>query len=53
MGHDSERAALIYQHHALGADQAITGAIDAHVESEHRSARKGDDDAAGEPYQAG
>jgi integrase len=25
MGHDSERAALIYQHQAPGADQVITG----------------------------
>jgi hypothetical protein len=24
MGHDSERATMIYQHEALGADQAIT-----------------------------
>ena len=28
MGHDSERAALIYQHESLGADRAITEAID-------------------------
>ena len=34
MGHDSERAALIYQHVARGADQAITRAIDTHVEDE-------------------
>ena len=33
MGHDSERAAIIYQHEARGADAAITDAIDAHVES--------------------
>jgi hypothetical protein len=32
MGHDSERAALMYQHEARGADQAITDAIDAHVQ---------------------
>jgi hypothetical protein len=31
MGHDSERAALISQHRARGADTAITSAIDAHV----------------------
>jgi hypothetical protein len=30
MGHDSEHAALIYQHAARGADAAITNAIDAH-----------------------
>jgi hypothetical protein len=41
MGHDSERAAIIYQHEARGADATITGAIDAHVESEQG---KGDDD---------
>ena len=35
MGHDSERAALIYQkHEARGADQTITNAIDAHVQGE-------------------
>jgi integrase len=34
MGHDSERAALIYQHEARGADQRITNAIDSHVEAE-------------------
>jgi hypothetical protein len=33
MGHDSERAAIIYQHEAQGADLAITGAIDAHIEA--------------------
>jgi hypothetical protein len=34
MGHDSERAAMIYQHEARGADKAITGAIDVHIETE-------------------
>jgi integrase len=34
MGHDRERAALIYQHEARGADQAITSAIDTHVQAE-------------------
>ena len=33
MGHDSERAAIIYQHEAQGADLAITSAIDAHIET--------------------
>jgi integrase len=32
MGHDSERAAIIYQHEARWADLAITSAIDAHIE---------------------
>ncbi len=39
MGHDSERAAMIYQHEARGADQAITNAIDSHVQAEQRAAR--------------
>ena len=34
MGHDSERAAMIYQHEARGADKAITNAIDTHVQAE-------------------
>lgn len=34
MGHDSERAAMIYQHEARGADQLITNAIDARVQGE-------------------
>ena len=41
MGHDSERAALIYQHQARGADRRITDAIDVHVQAEHG---KGDDE---------
>jgi integrase len=40
MGHDSERAAMIYQHEARGADRAITSAIDQHVQAEQH----GDDD---------
>jgi len=40
MGHDSERAAMIYQHEAHSADQAITSAIDSHVQAE----RLDDDD---------
>ena len=44
MGHDSERATLIYQHEARGADQAITGAIDSHVQAEHGKDAQGDDD---------
>jgi integrase len=44
MGHDSERAALIYQHQARGADKIITSNIDAHVEAER--GRKDDDDGA-------
>jgi integrase len=44
MGHDSERAAMIYQHEAQGADKAITDAIDTHVLDEQA---KRDDDADG------
>jgi hypothetical protein len=40
MEHDSERAAMIYQHEARGADQAITNAIDSHIQAEQR----GDED---------
>ena len=40
MGHYS--AAMIYQHEAQGADQAITDAIDTHVLGEQ--AKRGDDD---------
>jgi len=46
MGHDSERAALIYQHEARGADTAITQAIDAHVDAE-RGRDQDDDGTAG------
>src|SRR5215471_6037936 len=45
MGHGSERAAIIYQHVARGADAAITNAIDAHVDAE-RSRRDDDDGQA-------
>ena len=33
MGHNSERAAIIYQHEVRGADLAITSAIDTHIET--------------------
>jgi len=42
MGHDSERAAMIYQHQAQGADTVITNAIDTHVQAEQ--ARHGNDE---------
>ena len=44
MGHDSERAAMIYQHEARGTDKRITEAIDSHVLAER--ARDDDDGAA-------
>ena len=45
MGHDSGRAAMIYQHEARGADKAITDAIDTHVEQQRKDA--GEDGATG------
>jgi integrase len=51
MGHDSERAAMIYQHEARGADKAITDAIDAHVDGEQH--RSGHDGAGGALVPAG
>jgi hypothetical protein len=46
-GHDSERAALIEQHEAGGADAAITHAIDAHVDAERFRDNDDDDGQAG------
>lgn len=46
MGHDSDRAAIIYQHVARGADKAITDAIDTHVQAEKRG-NDGEDGTAG------
>ena len=37
MGHDSERAAIIYQHQVRGADAVITDAIDAYAQAERHS----------------
>jgi hypothetical protein len=42
MGHDSDRAAMIYQHEARGADKTITDAIDTHVQAEQ--AKRGNDE---------
>jgi hypothetical protein len=47
MGHDSERAVMIYQHQARGADQVITGAIDALIEADRPDEGDADDGAAG------
>ena len=52
MGHGSERAAMIYQHEARGADKAITDAIDKHVDDEQRQDDDGDDGPAGVPMPA-
>jgi integrase len=53
MGHDSERAAMIYQHEARGADRAITAAIDTHVQAEHVDDDEGDDGLSGALVPAG
>ena len=45
MGHDSDRAAMIYQHEARGAHKTITDAIDTHVQAEQ--AKRDDDGPAG------
>ena len=43
MGHDTERAAMIHQHEARGADRKIARAIDAHMKAE-RDKRSGGDE---------
>jgi hypothetical protein len=43
MGYDSERAAMIYQHEARGADKAITDAIDKHVDEQKREDDENDE----------
>jgi integrase len=53
MGHDSERAAMIYQHEAQGADKTITGAIDMHVQGEQHKNDDADDGSAGVLVPAG
>jgi integrase len=53
MGHDSERAAMIYQHVARDADQVITSAIDTHVQGEKRRDEDGGEGAAGALVPAG
>ncbi|MEU0521023.1 tyrosine-type recombinase/integrase [Streptosporangium sp. NPDC006007] len=50
MGHDSDRAALIYQHATRDADQRIADALSARVEAERRKEPgEGDDGGAGMP----
>ncbi len=53
MGRDSERAAMICQHQARGADQAITSAIDAHVQAEQAEDDDDEDGTAGVLVPAG
>ena len=53
MGHDSERPAIIHQHTASSADEAITKAMDPHVEADQANDEDGDDDAGGVLVPAG
>ena len=55
MGHDSERAAMIYRykHEVRGADTAITSAIDTQVQAEHDENGDDDDGTAGVLVPAG
>jgi hypothetical protein len=53
MGHDSERAAMIYQHESRGADQVIMDAIDRHVQAEQEDGDDEDGGAAGVLVPAG
>jgi hypothetical protein len=53
MGHDSERAAMIYQHEARGADRAITDAIDTHVQAERADKDEDGDGLSGALVPAG
>jgi hypothetical protein len=48
-----ERAALIYQHEARGADRRITEAIDSHVQAERDQGDDADDGPAGALVPAG
>ncbi len=50
MGHDSDRAALIYQHATGDADQKIADTLSARVEAERKD---GDDGLAGALVPAG
>lgn len=47
MGHDSERAALIYQHITAKADRLIANVLDAQLREEHGERRSDDDDGDG------
>ena len=53
MGHAGERAAMIYQHEAQGADKAITTAIDTHVQAEQAKPDDDEDGSAGVLVPAG
>jgi hypothetical protein len=55
MGHDSQRAAMIYQHEARGADHRITDTIGFHVQAERdgQGDQGSDDGPAGALVPAG
>jgi len=53
MGHDSERAAIIYQHAARGADQAIAEAMGAHIEAQQAEREDDTDGTASDSRPAG
>jgi hypothetical protein len=44
MGHDSARAAMIYQHATAEADRMIADALDKRIESSEKAANRGPDD---------
>jgi hypothetical protein len=45
MGHDSARAAMIYQHATAEADQAIAAALDRRIEGSRQAGADGQDEA--------
>jgi hypothetical protein len=53
MGHEIERAAMIYQHQVRGAGSAITRAIDAFVRAAKDDHQGDDDGMAGVPVPVG
>lgn len=44
MGHDSARAAMIYQHATAEADQVIANALDKRIEDSQKPTSTGSDD---------
>jgi hypothetical protein len=52
IGHDSERAAIIYQHEARGADLTITRGIDAHIEAANPGQCQATDRLPGTPLRS-
>jgi hypothetical protein len=49
MGHDSMRAALVYQHRTQGADRRIADAMEALIAGVESVERQGDGNDDGEP----